>query len=163
MTVPVSGCRLCSTTHVFYYLPPGAPGGLLESIRRDGLRPVRALPHHPRFVAAPAGPPDAFEQEYEELAGSLPGAEHENGGVCFTTVDFQCLPGTALAHVARIAVPVNRLDPDLSVLTYVWAGVRHYHPVGHEALRRTAELWTAPHLRRWLQAPTAGSPTSPRW
>jgi hypothetical protein len=101
MTVPVSGCRPCSTTHAFYYLPPGAPGGVLESIRRDGPRPAAALPHHPRFVAASAGPPDAFEQEYEEPAGSLPGPEHENGGAYYTTVDFRCLPGTAPPPAGR--------------------------------------------------------------
>lgn len=142
--------------HVFYYLPPGAPGGVLESIRRDGLRPARALPHHPRFVATAAAPSEAFEQRDEELTGSRPGPEREDGGVCFTTVDFRYLPGTALAHVARIAVPVDRLVPDLSVLTYLWAGTRHYLPVGQEALRRTAELWTAPHLRRSLRAGTDG-------
>jgi hypothetical protein len=75
---------------------------------------------------------------------------YTNSGIFLSPIDFQLAPGTLLHSKSRIRVPISRLDPDYSVLTYVLEEQRVVLPLTGENLVETARLWTEAMIRTWF-------------
>ncbi len=145
-----SSTRPCSTTTAFHYRP-GA--GIETLLARGGLRPLSALPDHPKHQQTVRDQPDRFSELWRDLAEPLLGREYRNSGIYFTTIDFWKHPfhrANSGTGRVRVAVPIGRLDPATTVLTYVRDGCRiHEHPTAG-ALERAARFWTAERIQASL-------------
>lgn len=136
---------ICSSTHVYHY-------NVNDGILCRGLLPLSDMPDHPIF----ADQEHRFRPRYFELARPLLHRPYVNSGVFFTNVDLYQLAGRLRLDRPRIAVPLDRLDPTWSVLTYEYGGSRTYLSTTSENLRITAKLWTRAMVQKWLGADGSG-------
>lgn len=136
---------ICSSTHTYHY-------NVNDDILRRGLLPLSDMPDHPRF----ADQKRRFRPRYRELAWPLLQRPYVNSGVFFTSVDLYRLRGRLRLDRPRIAVPIERLDPDWSVLTYEYGGSRKYLSATRDNMNAAAELWTRTRVEKWLGADDAG-------
>jgi hypothetical protein len=139
---------LCSTTHVYHYLPATEP----EPILRDGLRHLSDMPDHPNFDRERS----RFERPYYDLAWPVLQRPYVTSGIFFTTVDLRRVNGRGHLACPRLAVPIGRLDPDWSVLTFEYDGVRQRFPLSSQHVQAAALLWTRDRIERWLGADETG-------
>ncbi|WP_460522851.1 hypothetical protein [Flindersiella endophytica] len=146
----------CSVTHVFHYLRPEADPRSLDSILSRGLLPLSAMPEHPQYDEQLGANPDRFTQRYAELAEPVLRKAYHNSGVFFTTIDFRRLPGSPLENGIRIALPMDRLDPDWTVVTDQLGDDRRCLPFHAGSLTAVAKVWTAEQIERWLGAHPRG-------
>jgi len=139
---------LCSTTHVYHYLPSTGP----DPIVRDGLLHLSDMPDHPNFGREQT----RFERRYYDLAWPVLRRPYGTSGIFFTTVDLRRVNGRGQLACLRLAVPIGRLDHDWSVLTYEYDGVRHRFPLTAPHIEDAARLWTRDRIERWLGADDTG-------
>lgn len=138
---------LCSTTHVYHYLRPGAED-TITAILGAGLRALSDMPDHSLFAHERA----RFAQRYDDLAAPLLRRPYGNSGVFFTTLDLRRLDGRLQFGNWRLIVPIARLDRAFSVLTYMYAGKRQRFPLDAESLGLAARRWDRERIERWLGA-----------
>lgn len=136
---------ICSTSHVYHY-------NVNDGILQRGLLPLSDMPDHPAF----ADQQHRFRPRYQELCWPLLRRPYVNSGVFFTNVDLYRLSGRLRLDKPRIAVPLDRLDPEWSVITYEHGGHRTYHSATGDNLRAAANLWTRSMIEKWLGADDAG-------
>jgi hypothetical protein len=136
---------ICSTTHVYHY-------NVNSGILRRGLRPLSDMPDHPTY----ADQEHRFRPRYEELARPLLQRPYANSGVFFTNVDLYRVCTRLRLNKSRIAIPIERLDPGWSVLTYEYDGSRTYLSLTEENMRAAAKLWTRTLVEEWLGADETG-------
>jgi len=139
---------LCSTTHVYHYLR-SAP---VDTILHEGLRHLSDMPDHPTFDQETA----RFRSRYYDLAWPILRRPYLTGGIFFTTIDLRQVNGRGHSDSPRLAVPLERLDPDWTVLTYEYEGVRIRHPLATRHLKDAAELWTRDRIEQWLGVDDTG-------
>jgi len=75
---------------------------------------------------------------------------YHNSGVFISQIDFHLLPGTYLHGKPRFRIPVSRLDPDYSCLTFVIDEKRISLPLTGENMVRAAAIWTDEMVREWF-------------
>jgi len=75
---------------------------------------------------------------------------HPASGIFVTPIDFRLLPGTFLQDKPRINIPIDRLDPEWTVLTYVLDEERVSLPYTPDTLKGTAKIWDEDLVRRWF-------------
>jgi hypothetical protein len=73
-----------------------------------------------------------------------------NSGIFITPIDFYLLPGTFLHDKPRFNIPVERIEPEWTVLSYVLDDERVSLPFTLANLENTAALWDADMVRRWF-------------
>jgi hypothetical protein len=138
-----------STTHLYHYMfypDPGAERSFLE----NGIRPLSDFPDSERFRQIQEHMPGFYENLYKLFAEPVLQKPYQNSGIFITPIDFRLLPGTFLAEKPRFNIPVERLDPTWSVLTYVLDDERVSLPYSTETLQQTAALWDEEMVRRWF-------------
>ena len=140
---------VCSTMHVFHYIfnpEPEAERSFLE----NGIRPLSDFPDSERFKLLQEHMPGFYEGLYRMMAEPILGKPYPNSGIFVTPIDFRLLPGTFLHKKPRFNIPVDRLDPDWTVLTYVLDDKRVRLPYAPEALEQIAALWDEAMVRKWF-------------
>ncbi len=141
--------RVCSTEYVYHnLLNPG--DDLIASILAGGLRPLSDFPESERWQQIETHMPGFFEELYADIAEPVVGKPYLNSGVFVSPIDFQLMPGSLLFNRTRVKVPVSRLDPATSVLTYVIDEQRASLPLTVDNLAATADLWTGEMVSRWF-------------
>jgi hypothetical protein len=141
--------QVVSTTHLFHYLFNEAED-TLSSMLENGLCPLSDFPDSQRWKDIMAYKADFFETIYENFAKPIINKPYENSGVFLTPIDFYNLPNTFLFDKRRIAVPVERIDAEYSVMTYVYEDERVSLAFDKENLQNVAELWQEDLVREWF-------------
>lgn len=140
---------ICSITHLFHYLfNPNEDA--LDSFLTNGIRPLSDFPDSERWKQLQEHRPGFYEALYEMFAAPVLQKPYPNSGVFITPIDFRLLPGTYLHDKPRFNIPVERIDPAWTILTYVINEERISLPFGPEALQKTAELWDEAMIREWF-------------
>lgn len=140
---------VCSSTHLFHYLI-NPDMREVESFIRDGIRPLSDFPESERWQALEKEMPNFYLNLYNAIAKPVLLREYENSGVFITPIDFRRLPGTYLHESARFVIPIDRLDPTFTVLTYVIKDERITLPFSAGNLEETAGLWDEVMVRKWF-------------
>ncbi len=141
--------QVCSTTHLYHYLL-NPEEKLNESILSQGLRPLSHFPNSSRRQIIEAKLPGFFEKLYVNWCKSVVGKPYTNSGVFFSPIDFRLLPDSLLSNTARIRVPLDRLEPDWSCLTYEHKRNRISLPLNTANLESTASLWDERMILGWF-------------
>lgn len=141
--------RVCSTEYVYHNLL-NPSDGLIESILQYGLRPLSDFPDSERWQQIESQMPGFFEQLYTDIAAPVVGKPYMNSGVFVSPIDFQLMPGSLLFNRTRVKIPVSRLDPAFSALTYVIDEQRVSLSLTTDHLATTADLWTGEMVSRWF-------------
>lgn len=140
---------VCSTTHVFHYFI-NPIHETLQSFLDDGIRPLSDFPDSERWKELEAHVPGFYPNLYRMIAEPVLGTPYENSGIFVTPIDFRMLPGTPLHDKGRFDIPVDRLEPTRTVITYVLDEQRVNLPYTPACLQSTAELWDETLVRRWF-------------
>jgi hypothetical protein len=122
----------------------------IASMVQAGLQPLSAFPDSPRWREIQAVQPGFFERLYELIAAPVLAHPYPNSGVFLTPIDFRLLPGTYLHDKPRFAVPLERLDPAWTVVTYVLDDERVSLAPSAANLQAVAELWDEAMVRTWF-------------
>ncbi|NUM46713.1 MAG: hypothetical protein HUU38_18570 [Anaerolineales bacterium] len=140
---------ICSTTHLFHYLF-NPEEDVLESFLTQGIRPLSDFPESDRWKQLEAHIPGFYKNLYAMFAEPVLQKPYPNSGIFITPIDFRQLPGTYLHEKPRFNIPVERLDPAWTVITYILNEERISLPFGQDALRQTAEIWDEAMIRAWF-------------
>jgi hypothetical protein len=122
----------------------------LQSFLDIGIRPLSDFPDSERFKQLQEHMPGFYEGLYKMIAEPILGTPYKNSGIFITPIDFRLLPGTYLHEKPRLNIPIDRLDPDQSVLTYVLEDERISLPFNQENMEAAAELWHEDMVREWF-------------
>lgn len=141
--------RVCSTTHCYHYFFEPEPGAL-DSILDDGIRPLSDFPDSARWRQLEDRIPDFYRGVYELIGPPVLTGPYTNSGIFITPIDFRKLPGSYLQDKARFAIPIERIDPVQSVLTYALDDERVNVPLSGGQLEETAELWDDGMVSQWF-------------
>lgn len=140
---------VCSTARLYHYLFNPAPE-MLASFLEHGIRPLSDFPDSPRWQQIQEHMPGFFENLYQTFAAPVLKKTYANSGVFVTPIDFRLLPGTYLHQKPRFNLPLERFDPEWTVVTYVLDGERVSLPFNRETLQKVAELWDEGMVRQWF-------------
>ncbi len=140
---------VCSTEFVFHALF-NLRDGLIESILKNGLRPLSDFPDSERWRRIETHMPGWFEKLYREFAQPVIQRPYLNSGVFVSPIDFRLLPDSLMHNKARVKIPVSRIDPDYAALTYVLNDQRVVLRLTAQNLQDTSALWTAPMVTEWF-------------
>lgn len=140
---------VCSTEFVFHNFFTPDPS-LIESVLHLGLRPLSDFPESERWQQIEKEVPGFFERLYDDIAAPVIGKPYQNSGIFVSPIDFRLLPGSYFFDRPRVRIPVARLEPEYSCLTYVWEEERVILPLEERSLLDTARLWTADKVMDWF-------------
>lgn len=140
---------VCSTTYLYHYLFNPTDDSL-DNFLNTGIRPLSDFPDSPRWKQLQEHMPGFYENLYNMMAEPLLQKPYPNSGIFITSIDFRLLPGTYLHEKPRFNIPLARIDPAWTVLTYVLNDERVSLHFGPEALQQTAELWDETMIRAWF-------------
>lgn len=141
--------RVCSTDTLYHYLF-NPETQVVASILENGLRPLSDFPESSRWKQIQSVYPEFFEWIYREFAESVLKAPYVNSGIFLTPIDFRRMPGSLMYDKLRINVPLERIEPQWAVLSYVINDQRRSYPLNARTLEATAELWTEDCVARWF-------------
>lgn len=141
--------KVCSTEFAFHSFL-NKQDDQLPSTLANGLRPLSDFPDSQRWKRIEASVPGFYEGLYNAVAKPILGKPYANSGVFLSPIDFRLLPDSMLFDAKRIRIPLSRLDPAYSVLTYVWNDQRVSLPLTSETLAATAELWVDKNVMEWF-------------
>ncbi|MDX1614898.1 MAG: hypothetical protein R3300_11355 [Candidatus Promineifilaceae bacterium] len=139
-------CRIDRLYHYQFQLDPEK----LEAIVEQGLQPLSVFRDSPRWLEIQQSQPDFFERLYDSIAAPVLSHPYANSGVFLTPIDFRLLPGTYLHDKPRFVVPLERLDPEWTVITYVLNNQRVSLPLTPYNLQAVADLWDESLVREWF-------------
>ncbi len=145
----IGSAQVCSTDYVFHNFFNPDPA-LIDSVLETGLRPLSDFPESDRWQQIQQFQSDFFEQLYNGIAAPIIKKPYTNSGIFVSPIDFRLLPDSYLYDKPRVRIPVSRLDPELSCLTYVINNERISLPLNHIAMKKTAEIWTAEMVTEWF-------------
>ena len=94
--------------------------------------------------------PGFYANLYKMLAEPVLQRPYANSGIFVTPINFRLLPESIMHAKPRFNIPVERLDPGQSVLTYVQADERISLPFSDENLQASAALWDADMVTEWF-------------
>jgi hypothetical protein len=141
--------RVCSTTHLYhYFFEPEA--GALDSILHEGIRPLSDFPDSERWKQLEEHIPGFFEGVHQLITPPVLEQPYANSGIFLTPIDFRLLPETSLHDKARFVIPIERIDPATSVLTYVVDDERVNLPFSGDRLEETAARWDGELVTTWF-------------
>ncbi|MBM3179842.1 MAG: hypothetical protein FJZ86_05755 [Chloroflexi bacterium] len=141
--------KVCSTEFAYHSFL-NKQDDPLPLILANGLRPLSDFPDSERWKQIEAHLPGFYENLYNTVAKPILGKPYTNSGVFLSPIDFRLLPDSMLFDTGRIKIPLSRLDPAYSVLTYVWNDQRVSLPLTPATLAETAERWTAEKVVEWF-------------
>jgi len=110
--------HICSTEYVYHALL-NPEFDKIEAICKDGLHPLSDFPESDRWKQLEQAMPGFYKNLYEGVAQPVIKKPYSNSGIFVTTIDFQKLPNSFLNNKTRIKIPIEKLDPNYCVLTYV--------------------------------------------
>lgn len=122
----------------------------LASIFDKGLLPLSSRKDSRRWQEIEAWRPGFYEWIYESFAEPVLQTPYRNSGVFLTPIDFRSTCDSSLHGKARLAVPVDAIDPAASTLTYVLQGQRVVRPVTRQTLEDTASIWSEDLIQSWF-------------
>lgn len=122
----------------------------VESILKNGLRPLSDFPESERWQQIEKQMPGFYKNLYENIAQPIIHKPYSNSGIFVTPIDFQHLPDSMMNNKTRIKIPISRLDPEYCVLTYVLNEERVSLALTPENLQKTAEIWDADLVQTWF-------------
>ena len=110
--------KICSTEFVYHVsLNPEMENR--TRIIEEGLRPLSDFPDSDRWKQLEEQMPDFYKNLYEMLAKPILKRDYEKSGIFVSPIDFQKLPKSFMYNKDRFELPVERLDPEYCVLTWV--------------------------------------------
>lgn len=140
---------VCSTTHLFHYMfNPDQDS--LDSFLGNGIRPLSDFPESERWKQLEEHVPGFYENLYKMMAEPVLQKPYPNSGIFITPIDFRLLPGTYLHDKPRFRIPIERIDPEMTVITYVSDEERIVLPFTVENLENIAGVWDAEKVTRWF-------------
>jgi len=140
---------VCSTTHLFHYMFNPKQESL-DSFLQNGIRPLSDFPDSQRWIELEEQMPGFYENLYKMMAEPVLKKPYSNSGIFITPIDFRLLPGTYLHDKPRFRIPVKRLDPEMTVITYILDDERIVLPFAAEHLENIASTWDEKMVRRWF-------------
>ena len=141
--------RVCSTEYAYHALL-NPEFDKVETILKDGLRPLSDFPDSDRWKQIEEHMPGFYKKLYEGIAQPIIKKPYNNSGIFVTTIDFQKLPDSFMNNKTRIKIPITQLDPSYCVLTYVINEERISLELTEENLEKAADIWTAEMVREWF-------------
>ena len=141
--------RVCSTSYVYHALL-NPEFEKVEAILANGLRPLSDFPESERWQQLEQHMPGFYKNLYDMIAKPVLKRPYENSGIFVSPIDFQKLPDSLMNDKTRFAIPVDRIDPDYAVLTWVIDEERIALPFTPENLEQAAEIWTAEMVKTWF-------------
>jgi hypothetical protein len=140
---------VCSPTHLFHYMF-NPDQDALDSFLQNGIRPLSDFPESERWKQLEEHMPGFYEDLYKMMAEPLLQKPYPNSGIFITPIDFRLLPGTYLNDKPRFRIPFERIDPEMTVITYVLDDERVVLPFAFENLENIVSLWDEELVRRWF-------------
>ncbi len=141
--------KICSTEFVYHVsLNPEMENR--TRIIEEGLRPLSDFPDSDRWKQLEEQMPDFYKNLYEMLAKPILKRDYENSGIFVSPIDFQKLPKSFMYNKDRFELPVERLDPEYCVLTWVIDEERISLPLTAANLEMCAEIWTTDMVEKWF-------------
>ena len=141
--------RVCSTTHVYHALL-NAEFETIDPILKNGLRPLSDFPESARWQELEKMMPGFYQNLYDSIAKPVLNKPYTNSGIFVTPIDFQKALNPLMSNKTRICIPVTRLDPEFSVITYVLDEQRTTLPLTAENMEKTAQLWDNDMVQTWF-------------
>jgi len=141
--------RVCSTQHVFHALL-NPEFDKVETILRDGLRPLSDFPDSERWQELEKHMPGFYQNLYTMVAQPILQRPYSNSGIFVTPIDFQKIPSSFMNNKTRFKIPITQLDPEYCVLTYVLDEKRISLPLTSENLEKAADIWNADMVQTWF-------------
>ena len=140
---------VCSATYLFHYMfNPNQES--LDSFLENGIRPLSDFQDSQRWIELEEQMPGCYENLYKMLAEPVLKKPYTNSGIFITPIDFRLLPGTYLYDKPRFRIPLERLEPEMTVITYVLDDERFVLPFTTEQLENIASIWDEKKVRRWF-------------
>lgn len=140
---------VCSATHLFHYMfNPDQDS--LDSFLRNGIRPLSDFPESDRWKQLEEHMPGFYENLYKMMAEPFLKKPYTNSGIFITPIDFRLLPGTYLYDKPRLRIPIQRIDPATTVITYVLEDERIVLPFATENLENITYIWDEEMVRQWF-------------
>ena len=140
---------VCSTTHLFHYLfNPNEEA--LNSFIEDGIRPLSDFPESERWQELEAQMPGFYENLYNMMAKSVIQKPYTNSGIFITPIDFRLFPDSYLHDKPRFLIPIERIDLELTVISYVIDEERLSFPFNAANRQKVADLWDAEMVQAWF-------------
>jgi hypothetical protein len=140
---------VCSTDTLYHYLFNPDPDAI-SAILENGLHPLSDFPDSPRWKQIESVYPGFFEWLYEEFAEPVLKKPYTNSGIFLSPIDFRRMPDSFMHTKPRINVPLEHIDPQWAVLSYVIEEQRHSYALSPETLIMTAELWDEEMVAHWF-------------
>ena len=140
---------VCSTEFVYHALL-NPEFDKVETILRNGLRPLSDFPDSDRWQQIEKQMPDFYPNLYRMVAQPILQRPYNNSGIFVTPIDFQKIPDSFMNNKTRFKIPVTRLDPEHCVLTYVLRDERVSLPLTVENLEKAADIWDADMVQTWF-------------
>lgn len=141
--------QVCSTTHLYHYFFEPEEGAL-DSILEHGIRPLSDFPDSKRWKQLEEHLPGFYQSVYELIAAPVLGEPYTNSGIFITPIDFRLLPESYLHDKPRFAIPIDRIDPARSVLSYVLDDERVNLPFSTQTLADIAAIWDGDLVTTWF-------------
>ncbi len=140
---------VCSATHLFHYLFDPDPEAL-DSFLKKGIRPLSDFPASERWKQLQEHMPGFYKELYAMMAEPVLKKPYVNSGIFITPIDFRLLPGTFLHAKPRFRIPIERIDPQMTVITYAIDDERVILPFNAENCQNVVELWDADMVKCWF-------------
>ncbi len=140
---------VCSTTHLFHYIfNPNREA--LDSFLQNGIRPLSDFPESERWQQLEEQMPGFYKKLYNMMAEPVLQKPYANSGIFITPIDFRLLPNTYLYDKPRFRIPVEHIDPKMTVISYVIDDERISLPFMAENRQKVADLWDEAKVKRWF-------------
>ncbi len=140
---------VCSTTHVFHYMI-NPEMNEVQTFLENGIRPLSDFPESARWQQIHKHMPDFYENLYYLIAQPILLSPYSNSGIFVTPIDFRKLPGTELQLSPRFKIPLDRLDPQWTVVTYVLFDERISMPFDLDVMKEVSRTWKEDLVRKWF-------------
>ncbi len=140
---------VCSTQYLYHTLL-NSEFQKVDSILKNGLRPLSDFPDSDRWQQLEKHMPGFYENLYEQVAQPLLQKPYIHSGIFVSPIDFQKLPLSLMYNKTRLRIPIARLDPTCCVITYVLNNERVSLSLTLENLAKTADIWDAGMVQTWF-------------
>ena len=141
---------VCSATHLFHYFFFNPDLEALDSFLKKGIRPLSDFPASERWKQLQEHMPGFYEKLYTMMAEPVLQTPYVNSGIFITPIDFRLLPGTFLHAKPRFRTPIERIDPQTTVISYVIDDERVSLPFSAENCQNVVGLWDADMVKCWF-------------